>query len=199
MQQAELHVELREKDAVKPKTIRQEGKVPGVFYAHNEDSVLFSVDEKELSRLLNQEHTIIDVVFPKGKTKKCIIREVQRDPVTNACLHLDVMGVKMSEKVKLTVPVLLVGTPVGVKEEGGILEQLVRELEVEGLPLDIPEHVEIDVTELHLGKAVYVEDLDENKVKFLTPAKQAIVHIVQTRVGKDSGAEGEAQEAGAEA
>ena len=193
MQQAELHVELRGKDAVKPKTLRQTGKVPGIFYSHNEDSLLFSVDEKELSRLLHHEHTIIDVVFPKAGTKKCIVREVQQDPVTSAYIHIDLMGIRMSEKVKMMIPVTITGNAIGVKEEGGILEQLIREVEVEALPMDIPDHLQIDVADLHLGDAVYVEDVETETVKIMASPRQALVHVIQPR-----GAKGTALEEGEE-
>ena len=151
MAEASLQVELREKTGHHTsKTLRREGRVPAIFYYHNDKTIPLSVDAKALQKLAQSEVNIIDLVFPDGKIRKSIFREIQRDPVTDMIIHLDIMGIKLTEKVKLSIPIILTGTAAGVKE-GGILEHLLREVTVEGLPLDIPEHIEVDVSEMVIG------------------------------------------------
>ncbi|MFH1942675.1 MAG: 50S ribosomal protein L25 [bacterium] len=185
MAEADLHVELREKTGPQiAKTLRRSGRVPGIFYFHNVDSIPLSVDEKELQRLANSEINIINVFFPDGKSQKSILREVQKDPVTDALIHVDIMGIDLTEKVRLSIPVILVGTPVGVKE-GGILEHLVREVTVEGLPLDIPEHIEVDVSGLNIGDVITLETIPAEKFRFVTEIHHGIVHVIHPKVVKE--------------
>ena len=150
MPEVQLHVEKREKTGHQAaKTLRKQGKIPAVFYAHDEATVPLFLDAREFKGALLKEANIMDVIFPDGHLRKSIIRGVQRDPVSDAFLHVDLMGISLTEKVRLSIPVVLKGTPVGVKN-GGVLEQLLREVEVEGLPLDLPEHIEFTVDHLDI-------------------------------------------------
>ena len=184
MSEADLHIELREKTGHRTaKRLRGSGFVPGLFYAHGEDSVPFRVKAKELQRLLHSEVNVINIIFPDGKTKKSIVREVQRDPVTDAIIHIDVMGIKLTEKIHMTIPLVLTGTPIGVKE-GGILEHLLREVEVEGLPLDIPDHIEVDVSNLKIGDVLTLENVSVDKIKMLTELNHAVANVIHPKVTK---------------
>ena len=138
----------------------------------------------KLSRLLHQEVNILNIVFPDGKTKKSIIRDLQKDPVTDQLLHIDFLGIKLDEKIKMTIPIILAGTPVGVKLEGGILEHPLREVEVEGYPLDIPEHLEVDVSEMALGDVMTLEGLKHEKYQFVTDVSHPIAIVVQPKAAK---------------
>lgn len=179
---ADLNVEFRDNTGHRTaKSLRRQGKIPGIFYYHNEKSIPLSLNEKEFQRLIQKEINIFNVIFSDGKNRKSIIREIQRDPVTDAIIHVDIMGIKMDEKVRLTIPILLTGTPVGVKE-GGILEHLLRDVEVEGLPLDIPEHIEVDVSELMIGDVVHLEDVAVEKIKFITEIHHAVANVIQPKV-----------------
>ena len=183
MAEADLHVEKREETGHKTtKMLRHQGRVPAIFYYHNEDSIPLSLDQKEIEHLSHQEVNIINVIFPDGKTRKSIFREIQRDPVSEAILHVDILGIKLTEKVRLTIPVILTGTPVGVKDEGGILEHLLREVSVEGLPLDIPEHIEIDVSDLNIGDVVTLEDIPAEKFRFVTEVHHAVANVIHPKV-----------------
>ncbi len=184
MSEADLRIELREKTGHQTaKRLRKSGLVPGLFYAQGEDSIPFSVKVKDLQRLLHSEVNVINIVFPDGKIKKSIVREVQRDPVTDAVLHIDVMGIKLTEKIHMTIPLVLTGTPVGVKE-GGILEHLLREVEVEGLPLDIPDHIEVDVSDLKIGDVLTLENVSVEKIKILTEPHHAVANVIHPKVTK---------------
>ena len=185
MAEADLNVEIRESTKhPSAKQIRGQGRVPAVFYYHNEKPIPLTVDFMELDRLVHSETNILDVHFPDGKVRKSIFREVQKDPITDAIIHVDIMGIKLTEKVRLSIPLILSGTPVGVKE-GGILEHLLREVEVEGLPLDIPEHVEIDVSGLQIGDVLKLEDIPTEKFRFVTEIHHAVANVVHPKVVKE--------------
>lgn len=182
MAEAELHVELRDKTGHQTaKALRRAGRIPAIFYFRGEDSVPLSVDAKELMRLIQSEVNILNVVFPDGKIRKSILREVQRDPVNDDVQHVDIMGIKLTEKVRLSIPIILMGTPAGVKE-GGILEHLLREVEIEGLPLDLPEHIEVDVNDLMIGDVITLENIPAEKFRFVTEIHHAIANVIQPKV-----------------
>jgi large subunit ribosomal protein L25 len=202
MSKAEIQIELRDAAARTPKALRREGKVPGIFYSRNEKPIPFMVPAKALQTLLHQHANIMDTVFPDGKIRKGVVREVQRDPVSEAFVHVDIMGISLTEKVKLFVPVVVHGIPAGVKD-GGVLEHPLREIEMEGLPLDIPEHVDIDVAQLTIGQNVTVKDLaiDTSKVRVLTDLSYVVVNVSQPKIQKVEEApvaEAEVAEAGEE-
>ncbi len=185
MSEAELRVELRESAGKeKAKLLRKGGTIPAVFYAHDQKTVSLSIDEYTLMRLLQKEMNILDLTFPDGKIKKSIVREIQRDPVTDRVLHVDLLGIKLDEKIKMTIPVILSGTPIGVKVQGGILEHPMREVEVEGLPLDIPEHLEIDVSEMEIGDVVTLEKFQADKFRFITDTTHPVAIVAQAKVAK---------------
>lgn len=202
MAEVSLGVEKRETVGKKAnKQLRREGKIPGIYYFHGEDSVSLVVNEKELKSVIHSESSIVDLNFDDKKKVKCVIREVQWDPVDSYPLHVDFMGIKLTEIVHVEVPVHLVGTPIGVKQEGGILQHIIRELSIESLPLDIPEHIDIDITDLDIGDGVRVEDISIEKVKILNEPTQSIVVIRPPVIEVEpepEEVEGELEEEGAE-
>lgn len=182
MAEADITVELREKTGHhSAKALRRMGKIPGIYYAHGEDSVPLSVNARELERIFHSETKIINVTFPDGKVKKAILRDIQQNPVTDAVIHVDILGIKLTEKIRLTIPIFLTGAPVGVKE-GGILEHLLREVEVEGLPLDIPEHFEVDVSDLQIGDVITLESVKTDKAKIVTEIHRAVANVIHPKV-----------------
>lgn len=182
MSEANIQCELREKIHHRTaKELRKQGKIPAIFYAHNEDSIPISIDAKTIQQLLGREVNILNVIFPDGKTRKSIIRDIQRDPITDTIIHLDILGIQLTKKIRMTIPIILKGSPVGVKE-GGILEHLLREVEVEGLPLDIPEHIEVDVSELEIGDVIKLENIVVEKIKFITEIHHAVANVIHPKV-----------------
>ncbi len=185
MSEADIQVELRETTGHHTaKSLRQDGRIPAIFYANDEDSVSISMDSKEIERIAHSEINILNVIFPDGKTRKSVFREIQRDPVTDDIIHVDIMGIQLTEKIRLSIPILLVGTPAGVKE-GCILEHLLREVEVEGLPLDIPEHIEVDVSGLNVGDVITLEQLSVDKVQIVTEIHHAVANVIHPKVVKE--------------
>jgi large subunit ribosomal protein L25 len=161
---------------------RREGKVPGVFYIDGQDSIPILFDHKELNYFLNHAHGLVDLEISGEKAPlKCVLKEVQYHPVTEEPLHVDFLGVKMGEKIQLSVPLVLRGTPEGLKA-GGILEHLIRELEVECLPKDIPDNLEVDVSGLSVGKSIHVGDLQFENVLILDDPGETVALVEMPRV-----------------
>lgn len=197
MTEAHLQVVSREKVGKQAaKLIRRDGQIPGIFYAHDNDPVSLSVNVRDLEKVVHSQANIVDVKFPDGKERKCIIKAVQRDPVTDFPVHVDIMGVNLKEKVRLTIPVQFEGMPIGVKDEGGILEHVIREIALEGLPLEIPEHITVDVSGLHLGQSITIANLDIPNVKILADGHQVVANVVTAKaaVSAAASAEGEIAE-----
>lgn len=166
------------------RSLRRSGKIPGIVYGHGEESVPVSVDAGELLRLTHSvsiENTIVDLTVGDGDgggTYKVLVREIQRHPFKQQFLHVDFFRVAMDEKLHVDVPVLLTGVPTGVKDRGGVLEHMLREIEVYCLPGSIPEKVEIDVSLLDIGDSIHVGDIDLPDVEVLTDADRSIVAVL---------------------
>jgi len=179
-----LHAETREGiGKTKAKKLRREGKVPGIFYAHNEKSVPVFFDEREIIKtLIEAEVGLIDVQLSGKEKRKAIIKEVQTDPLKNNPVHIDIMGVKLKEKIHVSVPIRIIGDAPGVKEQGGILHQYMREIEVSCLPLDIPERVDIHVGNLKIGDSIFVSDIKLEKVALTAEPEKPIISIIAPKI-----------------
>jgi large subunit ribosomal protein L25 len=143
------------------RTLRAQGRIPGVIYGHGREPLALAIDTRELEKLLSRiaaESTVIELSFD-GTTAKTLIREIQRHPFKRQILHVDFQELVAGEKVTVRVPIILNGIPEGVRVDGGILDQTMRELEIEVDPANIPNHVEADVTSLRIGDSVHVSDL----------------------------------------
>ena len=141
--------------------LRRDGRIPGVIYGHARAPLPLSIDARELGRLLEHvsaETTVIDLSID-GSTSKTLIREIQRHPVRRSIIHVDFQELVAGEKVTVNVPIILVGTPVGVRLNGGLMSQVLAELEVLVDPANIPNRIEVDVTEMNIGSSVHVSEL----------------------------------------
>jgi len=189
MAQVTLEVEKRDSQGKGPaKRLRVEGKIPAIFYGHGEESIPLTIDAKMFHNILHAhaaENIIFDVKIPGQKNPfKAIIREVQHHPVRGDILHLDLLHISMKKKLHVSVPIVLVGSPLGVREKGGILQHILRELEIECLPGEIPEHIEVDVTELDVGDSIHIRDLSLEKLNILTEVQRSIATVVPPTVIK---------------
>ncbi|HEX7335857.1 MAG TPA: 50S ribosomal protein L25 [Gemmatimonadales bacterium] len=167
------------------RTLRRQGKIPAVIYGHNRAAEPVVVDTQALNKMLvgiSAGTTVLDVVVDGRPAVKALIRELQRDSVRPAeILHLDLYEVKADETVTLSVPIHLVGIPDGVRNFGGVLDHVLRELEIEVLPADIPEHVELDVTALTIGHSLFVRDLKVEKAEILNDPDTPVCTVVAPR------------------
>jgi len=164
--------------------VRQQGKIPAVVYGAGQDALAVSVDPRQVSRILSSEtghNTIFDLALDGSKSKAMIV-DWQYEPIKGKLLHIDVKRIAMDKKLAVMVPIFLKGEAAGVKQQGGILEQMLREVEVECLPSDIPSHIDADVSELVFGKVLRVSDLPHSdKLKFLTDENQPVAHVTSVK------------------
>jgi large subunit ribosomal protein L25 len=164
--------------------VRRSGKIPAVLYGAGKDAMPVSVDPRQVSRILHSasgHNTIFDLSLDGERTKAMIV-DWQYEPIKGSLLHIDLKRIAMDQKLKVKVPIFLKGEAAGVKQQGGILEQVLREVEVECLPTDIPGHIDADVSELVFGKVLRVSDLPHGeKLKFLTDANQTVAHVTSVK------------------
>jgi large subunit ribosomal protein L25 len=167
------------------RALRREGKVPGVIYGHGRAAEALTIENSALSRMLSgvsASTTIFDISVDNRAPVKALIREMQRDPLRPAqILHLDLYEVRADEAITLEVPVHLVGIPDGVRNFGGVLDHVLRELEIEVLPANIPERVELDVTALAIGHSVFVRDVTIPNAQILNDPDTPIATVVAPR------------------
>jgi large subunit ribosomal protein L25 len=144
------------------RTLRSEGRVPAIIYGHKREPRALSINARDLTKLLDHivaESTVIELNLD-GATSKTLIREIQRHPFKKEILHVDFQELVAGEKVIVSIPIVLIGVPEGVRLGGGILDQTMRELEIEVDPADIPNHVDVDVSALQIGGSIHVSDLN---------------------------------------
>jgi large subunit ribosomal protein L25 len=154
--------------------LRQQGRIPGILYGHGEPSIPFHVKELDLRPLIftNETHTIS--LNLDGQPQRCVLREVQFHPVTDRVSHIDLIIIHADEKIRIDVPVSLVGTAAGVKD-GGIMDFSLHKLSIEVLPDNIPEHIELDISTLKIGHSLHVSDVPANADYSIVSDSHAVI------------------------
>jgi large subunit ribosomal protein L25 len=185
-QQASLQVASRTtKGKGAARSLRRDGKVPGVIYGHGREAESVAIDTAALNKMLigiSAGTTILDVAVDGRAPVKALIREIQRDALRPAeIIHLDLYEVRGDEEITLAVPIRLIGIPDGVRNFGGVLDHVLRELEVEVLPSNIPDHVDLDVTALTIGHSLFVRDVKVENAKVLNDPDTPICTVVAPR------------------
>jgi large subunit ribosomal protein L25 len=164
---------------------RRAGLVPGVLYGEGKDATPISVEPRALLRILHSEsgaNTLISLRLGESAATRVLVKDFQLDPVTHQLLHADFYRVAMDKALQVTVPITLRGEAKGVKQQGGILEYIRREIVVSCLPSDIPEHIEVDISELMLHQGVRVRDIATNpKWKSVTEGEAMLVHVIMPK------------------
>src|SRR5208337_3278216 len=180
--------------------VRADGKIPAVLYGSGSETSSVAVDPRQVLRILRSEsghNTIFDLALDSNRVKAMIV-DWQFEPIKGRLLHVDMQRIAMDKKLTVTVPIVLKGEAVGVKQEGGILEQLLREIEIECLPADIPKSIDVDISHLVFGIEVRVENVPHSdKLKFLTDPQQMIAHITSVKEEVVATPEAVAEAAGA--
>ncbi|NNG28247.1 MAG: 50S ribosomal protein L25 [Ignavibacteriaceae bacterium] len=162
--------------------LRREGRVPGVFYSRHLDPIPVDVLEKTIHPMVFTAKThLISLKIEGQEELECIIKDIQFDPVTDEILHFDLLGLTRGEKIQLEIPVQLLGSSIGVRE-GGLLQHLMHKVEVECLPKHIPEHIQIDISELAIGDSVLISDLTVENLTLLNPADALVVAVSHQKV-----------------
>jgi large subunit ribosomal protein L25 len=186
MEQINISASVRDTKGKGPnRRTRQSGRVPAVLYGHRRSSVSLEVDPKEIFRILHSqagENTIFVLTVPGQDKVNCLIKEFQLEPISHRLLHADFYEVAMDETLEVDVPLEVVGEAYGVKTEGGLIDIVHREIRVECLPADIPEHLTVDVTNMKIGDLFRIKDLQvSNKIKILDDPETVIVAVEHPR------------------
>ncbi len=164
--------------------LRVSGIIPGVVYGAQQPSVAITVDPKQMRRILHSEsgHNTIFDLNVGGNTAKVMMVDWQNDPIRGGIIHVDLKRIAMDKAMRVQVPIQLLGVPIGVKTQGGVLDQVLREITVECLPSDIPGHIDVDVSELTFGMVIRVADLPHGgKLKFITDEETTVAHITAVK------------------
>jgi len=161
--------------------VRVEGKIPAVVYGAGMEAVAVTVDPRVVTKILHSEaghNTIFDLNVEGAALVKAMIVDWQHEPIKGKLLHIDFKRIAMDKAMRVSVPVQLTGVPNGVKNSGGILDQVLREVEIECLPADIPDHIDIDVTGLELHGVIHISDLPHSgSIKFLGEENALVAHV----------------------
>lgn len=178
------------------RTLRRDGQIPAVIYGHKREPQSLAIPARELEKLLSQisaDNTVIELSMGQANSARALIREIQRHPFKRQILHVDFQEIVAGEKVTVRVPLVLVGTPVGVRLGGGIVDHTMRELNISVDPASIPNHIDVDVSELNLGESIHVSQVKVPAgVTVLDEPGAAVVVIATPRAAIEAAAtEGE--------
>ncbi len=180
--------------------VRVSGLIPAVLYGAGHESVAIAVDPKTILKILHSEtghNTIFDMDLADSAATKAMIVDWQYEPIKGKLLHIDLKRIAMDKAMRVSVPVFLTGTAKGVKVDGGILDQILREVQVECLPGDIPTSLDVDISELGMNEAIHIKDLPHaGKIKFLEDENATVAHV--TTIKEDASLEAAAVPAAAE-
>jgi large subunit ribosomal protein L25 len=172
---------------------RSAGQVPGVIYGHAREPQHLAINTRDLEKLLDRisyENTVVELAV-EGKTARTLIREVQRHPFKKQILHIDFQELVAGELVEVNVPIVLVGTPEGVRTGGGVMDQVLRDLEIECDPSAMPNHIDVDVSNLAIGHSIHVRDLKlPEGIKVLTDEDATICVVAIPRAVVETPAAG---------
>jgi large subunit ribosomal protein L25 len=176
--------------------VRAAGKIPAVLYGPGHNPVAIEVDPKQISRILFSEtghNTIFDVEVAGQPAAKAMIVDWQREPLNDQLIHIDLKRIALDKSLRVSVRVKLLGIPLGVKTAGGILDQVLREVEIECLPADIPANIAVDVSHLEMHGVLRVSGLPHSeKIKYLNSEDATVAHVVSIREEAPTAAEVEA-------
>lgn len=186
MKENKLTVEVREwKGKGDAGRHRRQGTIPGVLNSEGKESTPICLNTHEFEQMLRHhsgENVLVDLSIKGGASRKALLKEVQHHPVTGTAIHADFMAVSMTRIMRVRIPIFLVGDPVGVLQEGGMLEQLLRDVEIECLPADIPESIELDVSGLKLNQTLHASDIPlVAKLKLATAGDLPVAHVVMPK------------------
>jgi large subunit ribosomal protein L25 len=177
--------------------VRVSGLIPAVVYGAGQESVAVTVDPKVITKILYSEsghNTIFDLTIEGKGASKAMIVDWQNEPIKGKLLHIDLKRIAMDKAMTVSVAVQLIGVPAGVKVGGGVLSQVLHEVEIECLPGDIPSHIDVDVSGLELNGAVHISDLPHSgKIKFLGEEDALVAHVTLVKEEAEEVAAGPAE------
>ncbi len=161
--------------------VRVQGLIPAVVYGAGKESVAVTVDPRVITKILYSEsghNTIFDLTIEGAGVTKAMIVDWQNEPIKGKLLHIDLKRIAMDKAMRVSVTVQLIGVPTGVKNSGGMLSQVLHEVEIECLPTDIPGHIDVDVSNLEINGSIHISDLPHSdKIKFLGEEDALVAHV----------------------
>lgn len=193
MERVTLKVEVRENTGKGvARKLREAGMVPAVIYGHDREPIAITVKSKEVAPLQGK-NALVDIEFGEGK-EIAVLKEIQHHPVKGTLLHADFQAIKLKEKITITVPVVLTGNPAG-SNEGGVLSQILREVDVECLPTEMIDNLEVDVAHLKVGDSLSVADINAGNLEITTDPNEIIATVSVPSAPEDAGEGEEAPDA----
>lgn len=185
MSEITVQAEVRKVAGSTLKALRAAGKVPGIYYGHGQANIPVSLPELTLKPLYKTSAThVINLKLDDGSSHTCILRDIQFDPLTDRPIHFDLFGLNAEEELTIEVPVVLKGTPQGVKD-GGALQHVIHRLRVSCLPKNIPDHIEVNVENLKINTSVHVRELVVPNVAILENESSTVVAVVPPTILKE--------------
>ena len=182
MNEVSLAARQREETGKKiAKAIRREGRLPAVIYGGDEKSTPLTLDYREFDAFFRKhrgESVVINLEIEDGDAKKALLRDIQRDYIKGTFIHADFQQILMTDRITTTVSLVLIGEPVGVTLDGGVLEQALREVEIHCLASEIPEHLEVDVSAMKVGETLHVSDLSLEHADINTDGDVSVVSVL---------------------
>lgn len=163
------------------KTLRRDGALPAVVYGSGESSTPLTLDYREFEGFLRKtrgESVVINLEIEGMEDKKALLRDIQRDYLRNQLLHADFQQIRMSDRITTEVSLVMVGEPIGVTRDGGVLDQSLRVVEISCVASEIPEHLEVDISELSMGDTIHISDLSFENVEIVTDGEVAVVSVL---------------------
>ena len=201
MTEVNLNAEIRVPVKNSSRKLLREGKVPGVYYYHGQPNLNISTKTQNINQLVfTAEFHIVNLILENGENKKCIVKDYYLNPITDKVSHFDLIGIAENEEIELQIPIKLVGgIPKGVKD-GGILQHILHKIKIKCLPKYIPEHIEVNISELGINSSVHIKDISIENVSIIDLGSKTIVGVVPPTVIKETTpAEAEAAAAAAPA
>lgn len=198
MSDIQLKASKRQPGKSQAKALRREGQVPGVYYAKDQDPIHFTVPRLSLRDVVyTAEAKVVNLQVDGMGTKAAILKDVTFDPITDAILHIDLLGISAGQMITVEIPLHLTGNSVGVRN-GGVLEQTMHKAHVKVDPTKMPEHIDVDITDLDINSTLHISDLKVAGVEFEDRPEAVIVTCVPPKVSDASAEAAEGAEATAE-
>jgi large subunit ribosomal protein L25 len=189
---ASIELKVAERDAknTKAKDVRKEGNIPGVYYINGTESIPITSNFKDLKPVVFTSLTrVVDLSIEGGETKKCILKEVKFDPITDEILHFDLVGLTAGNRLVVNIPITLTGQSVGVRN-GGILNHVLRKVKVRCYPKDLVESIEVDISKLKIGEYTKLNEIDLGELEVVVKDNAVVAAVTRPRVATATTAEG---------
>jgi large subunit ribosomal protein L25 len=186
MSEIKLDVRRREPGRSNARVLRRQSIVPGIYYYHGEEPIPVAAAELALRPLIyTTESHIVNMRLDDGTEKTCVLKDVVFDPITDRPTHFDLQGVAANEMINVEVPVNIIGQAVG-QRDGGIVDLILHKLEIECIPRNLPEHIDVDITNLHIGESIHVRDLKIENITFLAAEDATIIAVTPPRIAVET-------------